>query len=142
MSGRRPRVALAAVLALAIAGGEACTAATREGAGPALPAVPEGIDAAAAQATVARFAGALEAGRFEEAHALLSARWRERYTAAQLATDWRGAGGIAREAARRARAATPRSVRLAGDRARVDVGEGRSALLVAEERGWRVDALE
>jgi len=139
MSGRSTAGALAA--ALAVATGTACAGAGGEGSGAA-PGAMQGLDAAAAQATVARFAGALEAGRFEEAHALLSARWRERYTAARLATDWRGAGGVAREAARRARSAGPAGVHLAGDGARVDVGEGRSAVLVAEAGGWRVDALE
>jgi uncharacterized membrane-anchored protein len=95
-----------------------------------------------------RFAGALEAGRFDEAFALLSTRWRTLTSPARLAADWAGARAVAAEAAARARIRGPGAqVALVGDQARVDLGEGRTARLVAEGRAgggaaWRVDALE
>jgi hypothetical protein len=91
-----------------------------------------------------RFARALDAGRFEEAHALLSARWRAAYTPGRLALDWRGGGAAAREAALRVVARLEGRVPLERDgaSARLRLAAGRAALVVAEPGGWRVDALE
>ncbi len=105
---------------------------------------PAGIDDEAAREVLGRFVGALDAGRFDEAHALLSARWRTAYTPGRLALDFRGAGPSAREAAARvaARVAGGEGVERSRDAARLPVGGGRAALLVPEAGSWRVDALE
>ena len=124
---------LAAVLACACAGQ-----------GRPFPPPPAGTDEAAAREVLARFAAALEAGRFDEAHALLSARWRQAYTPGRLALDFRGAGGGGRDAASRvARLVAQGAPLVRGpDALRLPEGGGRSAALVAEAGGWRVDALE
>ncbi len=130
----RRALALTAVLACACASG---------GARP-YPPPPAGVNDAAAREVLDRFARALQAGRFDEAHALLSTRWRQAYTPGRLALDFRGAGPWGREAATRVVA------RLAGGEpllrgpgvARLPTGDGRTALLVQEPGGWRVDALE
>jgi hypothetical protein len=113
-------------------------------AGRGHPPLPEGLDEGAARASLERFARALEAGRFEEARALLSARWRGAYTAGRLALDFRGAGPSAQEAARRVLAAlsTGAPLQRDGERAQLAVGPGKAAVLVAEGGAWRVDALE
>jgi hypothetical protein len=105
---------------------------------------PAGTDEGAAREVLRRFAGALEAGRFDEAHALLSSRWRAVTTPGRLALDWRGAGAGAREAAGRvlARLEAGDPIERSGGAARLPLGEGRAALVVAEPGGWRVDALE
>lgn len=92
---------------------------------------------------LARFAGALEAGRWAQAEGLLSARWRSGYTPARLQADYAGAGPLAREAAARVQAALRGGAQLQVEdgRAWLPVAGGR-ALLVAEDGGWRVDALE
>jgi hypothetical protein len=109
---------------------------------PSLP--PAGLDEAAAREVLVRFCRAVEGARWEEAHALLSARWREAYTPARLAADRAGAGPAAGEAVARSLAALAAGAPLAreGDRALVPIGPGRAAVLVPESRGWRVDALE
>ncbi|WP_242394451.1 hypothetical protein [Anaeromyxobacter oryzisoli] len=110
-------------------------------------AAPEPLPRASSEdprAVLSRFVGAVEAGRWAEAHALLSARWRQAYTSGRLAADYAGAGPSAREAAGRAaarlEAGTP--LRVAEGRAVLPVGPDREAVLVAEDGGWRVDALE
>jgi hypothetical protein len=105
---------------------------------------PAGLDDCAARETLSRFAHALDAGRFEEAHALLSERWRSAYTPGRLAVDFAGAGPAAREAAGRVLAALDAggAPELRGGTARLPLGSGRGAVLVAEGGGWRVDALE
>ncbi len=110
----------------------------------AFPPPPAGTDDAAAREVLGRFARALDAGRFDEAHALLSTRWRAAYTPARLALDFRGAGPAAREAAARvaAQVAAEGPVERHREGARLPVGGGRAALLVAEAGSWRVDALE
>src|SRR5512140_3048553 len=87
----RRALALTAVLACACASG---------GARP-YPPPPAGLDDAAAREVLDRFARALQAGRFDEAHALLSTRWRQAYTPGRLALDFGGAGPWGREAATR-----------------------------------------
>jgi hypothetical protein len=131
----RPRRLLAA---LASACALACAA------GRPFPPLPAGADEAAAREVLARFARALEAGRFDEAHALLSARWRGAYTPGRLALDWRGAGAAGRESAGRvvARLAAREPLERAAGTARLALGSGRAAVVVAEPGGWRVDALE
>lgn len=127
----RGAVALA-VVALACASGR-----------PYAP-LPQGLGEAEARASLARFARALEASRYDEALALLSARWRAAYTPGRLAQDFQGAGAGAREAAGRVLAALEARAPLefGPARARLALGPGRAAVLVAEGGAWRVDALE
>jgi hypothetical protein len=132
------RYVLALLAALALAGaGCAGPAASR---GP----LPSGTDDEAARAVLARFAGSLEAGRFDDAHALLSARWRAAYTPGRLALDFRGAGAQGREASARVLGRLAAGARLERSEAgaRLPGVDGRAAVLVVEEGGWRVDALE
>ncbi len=134
LSSRPALLALACALASACAGPSA--------AGTARPGIP-GSPPEPPAAVLTRFVDALEAGRWTQAGGLLSARWRAAYTPARLAADYAGAGPLAREAVARVqtaiRAGTPLVVE--DGRAWLPVGAGR-ALLVAEEGGWRVDALE
>lgn len=105
-----------------------------------------GTSEAAARATLGRFARALEAGRFDEANRLLSARWRSAYGPGRLALDHSGAGPAAGEAARRVllrlEAGAPLVRDEGGARLSLPLDGGRAAVLVAEAGGWRVDALE
>jgi hypothetical protein len=103
-----------------------------------------GLSEAAAAEVLARFCRALEAGRFEEAHALLAARWKAAYTPGRLALDRAGAGPAGAEASARVLAALGAGVPVVreGDRAVLPVDAGRAAEVVAEEGGWRVTALE
>ncbi len=135
-SAVRPR--LAALVALAAALACATPGARRDAP------LPAGLDDGAARASLERFARDLEQGRFDDAHRLLSARWREAYTPGRLAMDFGGAGPAAREAAGRVMAALGSGAALERDdgRARLPVGDGRAAVLVAEAGGWRVDAIE
>jgi len=118
-------------------------------AGPSRPGMdipppgPPGARADTPAAVLSRFVDALEAGRWQEADALLSARWRAAYGPARLAADWAGAGPLAREAAGRVARALAAGTPLAvdGGRATLPVAGGQ-ALLVAEAGRWRVDALE
>jgi hypothetical protein len=123
-----PLASLALALALACA--------------PARPPAPTGADEVAAREILGRFARAVRDGRWEEADALLSARWR--HGPGRLALDARGAGPSATEAAARVLAALDAGVALERGRgtARLPVGDGRGAVLVLEPPGWRVDALE
>lgn len=125
---------------IACAAALACAAGAPRGGGP----LPAGLDEGAARASLARFASDLEQGRFEDAHRLLSARWRDAYTPGRLALDYGGAGPSGREAAARVLAALSAGGRIerAGGRARLPLGDGRAAVLVAEGGAWRVDALE
>jgi hypothetical protein len=113
-------------------------------AGPRPAPPPTATDDAAAREVLGRFARALLAGRFEEADALLSARWRTSHGPGRLALDFRGAGPAGREAAERVvRAVEARApIARAPGTARLPVGDGRAAVVVAEAGGWRVDALE
>jgi len=132
---RRPGAALAAaLLALACAGPAA----------PGPPAARRGLGPEDARAALLRFADALEAGRLDEAHALLSARWRAGGSPARLGTDLRGAGPTASDQLARVRGALAAGapVEVSGATARLALGSGRAAALVAEDGGWRVDALE
>jgi hypothetical protein len=140
-SARRPATAAALCAALLLAPSLACetTGAARGGAGAGGGTVSPEPPAA----ILSRFVTALEAGRWADAHALLSARWRSSYTPSRLAADYGGAGPLAREAAAHVRTAILGGTALqVGDgRAVLPVAGGR-ALLVAEAAGWRVDALE
>jgi hypothetical protein len=108
------------------------------------PPPPTGTDDAAAREVLRRFVVALETGRFEEAHTLLSARWQQAYTPGRLAVDLRGAGPSAREAAARVGRllAAGEPLGRGPGTARLPAAPGRAATLVAEPGGWRVDALE
>jgi hypothetical protein len=136
----RPAVrAAACVLGLALALGAGCATPSRPG-----PGHPSGLGEDAARETLRRFAAALEAGRFADAHALLSARWRTATTPGRLAVDFSGAGPAAREAATRVLEALVAGVSIAreGATARLPLGTQRAAVLVAEGEAWKVDALE
>jgi hypothetical protein len=86
-----------------------------------------------------RFAAAAEGGRFAEAQALLSARWRERLTPARLAADF----ALEPLALRRLSLAAASRLRLVEPgRAEAALGEGRTLVLVEEPGGWRLDRLE
>jgi len=128
---------LVLLLAAACAGRSAGqrTGAFPPGAAPSLGESPSDV--------LSTFVEAVEGGLWGEAVALLSARWRARYTPERLEADYLGAGPLARETAARAlealRAGAP--LRLEEGRAELPVPGGR-ALLVAEAGGWRVDALE
>jgi hypothetical protein len=93
---------------------------------------------------LARFVTAIDAQRWADAYALLSARWRARLTPARLASDYANSGSMGRVAADRVRAlltgGAPLTVREGT--ALLEIGEGRSAVLVREGDTWRVDALE
>ncbi|HEX9244225.1 MAG TPA: hypothetical protein VF875_17405 [Anaeromyxobacter sp.] len=108
------------------------------------PPPPTGSDDAAARQVLGRFARAVRMGRWEEADALLSARWRATHGPGRLALDARGAGPAAGEAAARVVGALDAGVALerAPGAARLSVGAGRAAVVVLEPQGWRVDALE
>ncbi len=105
---------------------------------------PTGLGDDDAREVLRRFSAAVVEGRTADALPLLSARWRERYTPARLATDLGGAGPAAREAAARVLHALDAGVALerAGDRARLPVGVDRAAVVVAEGGSWKVDAIE
>jgi hypothetical protein len=106
---------------------------------------PAGRDAGGGpEAVLTDFVAALEAGRWPEAYALLSARWRARYTPERLAADWGAAGPVSRDAAARVAAllASGAAVPVEGRRARLPVGDGKAAQLLLEEGRWRIDALE
>src|SRR5438067_1599053 len=64
--------------------------------GPSEPA-----EVSAARAALGDFVTAVEAGRWDDAYRLLSARWRGQYTPKRLAADHAAAGPLGREAAQR-----------------------------------------
>lgn len=130
----RAPLTLALVLALA-----ACAPPPR--AGPAPTPAPVEQDA---RAVLDTFTAALEAGRWEAAYALLSARWRARETPARLAADLASSGEIGQDALRRARALLAAGARPIerDDRAELIIGRDQAARLVREGHVWRVDALE
>jgi hypothetical protein len=111
--------------------------------GPDAP-LPARTEEDAPREALARFAHALHAGRFDEAHALLSARWRDAYTPGRLAFDFAGAGPSAGEAADRLLAALAAGVpfeRREGT-LRLPLRGGGTAVVLLERGAWRVDAIE
>ncbi len=141
LRGRRSvRLALAVALAACLG---ACAGPSARSPGLEPPRPPPAAAHDPPAAVLARFADALEAGRWGQAQGLLSARWRAAYTPARLQADYAGAGPLAREAATRVQAAIRAGAPLQVEdgRAWLPVAGGR-ALLVSEEAGWRVDALE
>ncbi|HUL60739.1 MAG TPA: hypothetical protein VLU43_15770 [Anaeromyxobacteraceae bacterium] len=106
--------------------------------------LPAGQGEDAARETLRRFARDLQEKRWPDAYALLSARWRTAYTPSRLATDWDGAGSIGREESERVLALLAAGVPLTreGGSLALPVGTGHRAVVVAEDGGWRVDALE
>jgi hypothetical protein len=105
---------------------------------------PAALDEPAAREVLRRFVVAVDAGRWDEALALASARWRGAYTPGRLALDHRGAGATARDLTVRVAGQLSAGVPLAvtAGAARLPLGDGTCALLVAEGGGWRVDALD
>lgn len=116
---------LVAIVALATAG---CATTQR-------PPAPAEEDTPQAAAT--RFLDAVEAGRWDDAYALLSARWRERLTPERLAADRQQGGALAKDRLERARLALREAPATQADEARFD-----GALsLKRESGGWRIDGL-
>ena len=124
----------ASVLAVLLA---ACAAAQRPSAGAAAPAL-------AAREALSRFASAVDEGRWPEAWALLSARWRARETPERLAADLAASGPVGPSAVARAKAALASGALpdVKGRSASLAVGQGKAAVLLLEDGSWRVDALE
>jgi hypothetical protein len=90
-----------------------------------------------------RFCDAGKAGRWPEAHGLLSARWRGALTPSSWRPTGRGrtAGpGGGRAGGGQALAGVP--LTGAGRELRLEVAPGRAARLVEEGGAWRVEALE
>jgi hypothetical protein len=106
------------------------------------PSVPPAPDDGPPRAALQRFLAALDGRRYADAYGLLSARWRARYTPQRLEQDFGLSGAIGRESAERARVLSPGPFKLERGRAVLVIGEARAAVLVLEEGGWRVDALE
>ncbi len=106
--------------------------------------LPVGLTEASARETLRRFALDLQEKRWRDAYALLSSRWRSAYTPSRLAVDWDGAGPLGRDQVDRVLALLAAGAPLAaeGEHLALPVGAGRRALLVPEDGGWRVDALE
>jgi len=101
-------------------------------------------DALAAHETLSRFASAVDEGRWPEAWALLSARWRARETPERLAGDLAASGPVGPSAVSRAKAALASGALpdVKGRSASLAVGQGKAAVLLLEDGSWRVDALE
>lgn len=132
------RTVLGATLAAALA----CAAdGARPGSGAGGSAGPQAREDPAL--VLGHFVDALEAGRWSQAHDLLSARWRSSYSPARLAADYGGAGPLAREAVAHVRTAlgARAPLQVVDGQASLPVAGGR-AVLVGEAAGWRVDRLE
>ncbi len=130
----------AALLALVALAALACASAPAR----PWPPFPAGLGEDAARETLRRFASALERGRFEEAQALLSARWRTSYDARRLALDFSGnapARSMAREVLARLASGVP-PVSVSDGRASVRLDGAGEAVVVAEGGAWRVETLE
>lgn len=158
----RYRERMERTLAVVVAGLVALAACTHRG--DVGGAIPAGRSEADAREVLHRFARAVQERRWPEAWTLLSGRWRAAYTPARLAADHEGAGTVARDAAERVLALlaagtplvadpdsghpepgarpAPHANSSGGARLVLPVGGGRAAALVAEDGGWRVDALE
>jgi hypothetical protein len=106
--------------------------------GCATPAPPARAGAEGPSLVLDRFVEAARAGRFTDAHRLLSARWRQRVSPARLAEDF----AAEPLAGRRLAATAGAALRTSGSRAEAPLGEGRTLVLVEEPDGWRVDRLE
>jgi len=117
------------VVAVAAASAAACATAPRPPPPPAEDASP--------RAVAARFLDAVEAGRWDDAYVLLSARWRERLTPARLAADRSQGGALAADRLERARLALRETPAATADEARFDD----AIRLVRESGGWRIDGL-
>lgn len=103
--------------------------------------VREGAAEEAPREALRRFLEAAQAGRWAEAHALLAAPLRARYTPERLEADFR-LEPLSRERLLRAQAALSGPVTLSPDGARFPVGAGRAVQLVREGGEYRVAALE
>jgi hypothetical protein len=110
----------------------------------AAPAPRTHADRDGARAALEAFSAAVAAERWDEAYALLSARWRARETPARLAGDLAASGPVGRDALGRVRALLAAGAPLStdGDSAALPVGSDRAARLLLEGGAWRVDALE
>ncbi len=130
-AGRSPPLALALLLSLSCAAPEAAGGAA-------------GRPEAAPRQRLAAFLSAVEAGRWGEAQALLSARWRSRTTPARLAADRAEAGPAGARALERARALLEAGalLEIRGKTALLPVAPGKAAMLVEEGGEWFVDAVE
>jgi hypothetical protein len=101
------------------------------------PQPPRAPDDATPQAAASRFLDAVEAGRWDDAYQLLSARWRERLTPARLQADREQGGALAQDKLERARIALREAPTIEGDQASF----GGAIRLEKESGGWRIDGL-
>ncbi len=101
------------------------------------PRPPPTADDTTPRAAAARFLEAVEAERWDDAYALLSARWRETLTPERLAADRRQGGALAKDRLDRARIALRGEPLISGQEALFD----NALRLVREADGWRVDGL-
>lgn len=113
---------------------------------PTPPAVLDAVPAApdeelAVRELITRFLDAAEAGRFDEALALLAEPVRGRYSAARLASDFAAdPGAKARLGA--VRAALGQGVTVRGEEAVLPLENGRRLRALHERGAWRIAALE
>lgn len=103
--------------------------------------VVESVGDGGARKVLEAFVAAADAGDFETAYGLLSARLRSRYTPKLLARDFK-AEPLAKERLERARAAATAEPVIEGIRAQFPIGEGKAVSLELEQGGYRVTALE
>lgn len=87
------------------------------------------------------FVVAVDAGRFDQAVAMLSKSWRARYSAERFASDF-AIDPIARIRLERIRARLGDAVVIDGSRASLTWAEGRSVRLEREDDRWTISALE
>ncbi|MGV3621390.1 MAG: hypothetical protein ACO1OB_11270 [Archangium sp.] len=107
-----------------------------------VPVVVPPVDAAAApRATVDAFLVAVDAGKFDDVHGLLSASLRERYDAPRLAADFANEPN-ARQRVDAIRAARSRAFELSDSAASLPLQHGRQLRLVREAAAWKIAALE
>lgn len=144
-AGRVPTVRHVLPILLALATGCATTATGSTGStgGTGTTAAPAARAETDPRQIVQAFAAAVEAGRFEEAWGLLSARWRGRLTPERLAADLAEGGALGRDRLIRARlAASTSEPSFHEGTAAFPLAEGRAVRLLREGASWRLDALE
>lgn len=94
-----------------------------------------------ARAALEAFVAAVERRDFDAAYALLSERWRARYSPERFKADFEAESG-APERLSRAKAAAKTPPQHAGNEVLFAIGEGRAVRLVREGDGYRVAAIE
>ncbi|MGO9831895.1 MAG: hypothetical protein ACLPJH_17310 [Myxococcaceae bacterium] len=123
---------------------QARAAAVREGLAELARAAPElfGMDETEVpEAVILRFVAAVRAGNFEQACACLSATLRQRYSAELLRVDFHAEPSAAERLERAAVAAQGIPVRD-GTRVSFPVPGGGAVVVVQEQEGWKLEALQ